>query len=59
MVEYGVFNNEGCLFSGLISMADAEEEAAQQRADGDEHAYAAEMCADHEEQPKATCDDCF
>lgn len=61
MIEYGVFNREGCIDSQIWSPEEAEREAAAQRAAGDEDAYAAEMCPEHrdQEQPKATCEECF
>lgn len=59
MTEYGAFTDEGCFFAGFSSLASAAEEAAYAVADGDEWAYAAEICPEHEEQALHTCEECF
>lgn len=66
--EYGVFNDEGCLEAGMWSVAEAEQRAAEYRADdeGDEDAKAHELCPEHdgrngdgtEPQPKNGCELC-
>jgi hypothetical protein len=59
MREFGAFNDEGCTFAGFSTLASAAEEAAYQMEDGDEWAYAAELCPDHEEQARDACEECL
>jgi hypothetical protein len=58
MIEFGVFNDEGCVESGLWSFALAEQARDAHRAAGDSEAYAAEMCPEHEEEPRESCEEC-
>lgn len=58
MIEYGVFNDEGCIHSQLYSATTAEEAAAVYRAEGDDYAIARAICPEHEEQPADTCEEC-
>lgn len=60
MPEWAVFNDEGCVERGFYGQSDAEAMAAEFRAQGDQHAKAAEMCPDHdyEEQPLYGCEYC-
>lgn len=46
--EYGIFNDEGCLEADMWSPAEAEQRAAEYRAEGDDEAKAAELCAEHD-----------
>jgi len=57
-IEYGVFSDEGCLEAQFYRYEDADRAAAGYRENGDSDAYAAEMCPDHEEQPREGCDMC-
>jgi hypothetical protein len=63
MTEYGVFNDEGCIYVA-DTRDEADAEAAKERA-ADDGYYADlisvhEMCPDHrdEEQPKDGCEEC-
>ncbi|MGI5404185.1 hypothetical protein ACQEVG_32985 [Streptomyces sp. CA-135486] len=63
MTEYGVFNDEGCIYVA-DTRDEAEAEAAKERAaDDGYHAdliSVHEMCPDHrdDEQPKDGCEEC-
>lgn len=57
-IEYGVFSEEGCLERQFYSYEAANHAAVGYRDDGDTDAHAAEMCPDHEEQPREGCDVC-
>jgi hypothetical protein len=57
MIEWGVFNDEGCIDSQMDE-AGAKLAAEAYRADGDEHVQAARMCPEHEEQPADGCEEC-
>ncbi|MCT9092820.1 hypothetical protein N4G70_28700 [Streptomyces sp. ASQP_92] len=63
MTEYGVFNDEGCIYVA-DTLAEAEAEAAKERAVDDGYwadlISVHEMCADHrdQEQPKDGCEEC-
>lgn len=64
--EYGVFNDEGCLEAGMWSQAQADERAAEYRAEGDDEAKAHELCPEHDgrngdgtdPEPKGGCEPC-
>lgn len=56
--EYGVFNAEGCIERGFYTRVLADVVAMRYLTGGDIDAYAAELCPDHEEQPRDTCEDC-
>jgi hypothetical protein len=63
VTEFGVFNDEGCIYVA-DTREEAEAEAAKERATDDGY-YADlisvhEMCPDHrdEEQPKDGCEEC-
>lgn len=56
-IEYGVFNDEGCLEAQMYSEAEAQEALRSRYAD-EPYAYAAPVCPDHEEQPKDECEEC-
>jgi hypothetical protein len=56
-IEYGVFSDEGCLERQFYSYEAADKAATGYRDDGPD-TYAAEMCPDHEEQPREGCDVC-
>jgi hypothetical protein len=57
--EFGVFNDEGLIDPGFRTLAEAEAAARQWRGDGEEWAKAAEVCPDHEEQRRDTCEECW
>ncbi|OEV13210.1 hypothetical protein [Streptomyces nanshensis] len=64
--EYGVFNDEGCLEAGMWSQAEADERAAEYRAEEEDAAKALEVCQSHDgrngsdedPQPKDGCELC-
>lgn len=56
--EHGVFNDEGCIERDFWTSDAAERAVAVLRAEGDEHAYSAAMCTEHEEQPAGHCEEC-
>lgn len=58
MIEWGVFNDGGCLEGQCWSQQEAEQRIAEDYSD-DEWAYVAKMCPDHDSQPERSCDDCF
>jgi hypothetical protein len=57
--EWGVFNDEGCIEAQFYDALAADEAAQQERELGDPHARAAEICPDHEQQPKDGCEVCW
>lgn len=54
---FGVFNDEGLLEGDFVSLEKALE-ARRARYSDDDHAYAAEICPDHEDQPRHDCETC-
>lgn len=58
MTEYGVFNDEGCIEYQFATLEAAQAAAEAYRADGDEWAQAGEICPDHAEQERDTCELC-
>lgn len=56
-VEYGIFNDEGCIARGWFDKASAHAEMDTEYPD-EPGAYVAEMCPYHDEQPADTCEDC-
>jgi hypothetical protein len=70
MPEFGVFNDEGCIERGFITLEAAQVRAQEYRDNykrdyevseehGDPDAVAKELCPDHEEQAKDDCEECF
>ena len=59
MAEYGAFNDAGCFLAGFGTLSAAAEEAAYGVEAGDEWAYAAEICPEHDEEALDTCEECF
>lgn len=55
-MEYGIFTDEGCLENGFHSIAEAQKAEADRYAEED--SYVAEVCPDHPEQPRESCEDC-
>jgi hypothetical protein len=58
VIEYGLFNDEGCMEAGFWSM-EAANAAIIDRYDSEDELTAREVCPDHEEQPRDTCDECL
>jgi len=58
MTEYAAFNDEGCIADGFTTLVEAQEAAQAERDEGDVHAFAAEVCPDHDEQPRQGCEEC-
>lgn len=58
MTEYGIFNDEGCIDSGLFSKDAAEARAQSWRTMGEACVVYA-LCPDHEEQPAHCCEECY
>lgn len=58
MAEYAVFNDEGCIERQFHTLDTAEAAAQGYRESGDDEAYADEMCPEHDEQPRDTCEEC-
>jgi hypothetical protein len=56
--NWGVFNDEGCLESDCTE-AQAKARAGQTVVDGDDLAYAAVECRDHEGHPAQSCEHCY
>jgi hypothetical protein len=57
--EYGIFSDEGCLECGFYSESKARIAARGSEYADEPDVYVAEMCPDHEEQPRDTCEECF
>lgn len=57
MTEYGLFNDEGCVDRGFISVEAAEAALAEQYDVGDE-LVVKELCPEHEEEPRDSCEEC-
>lgn len=55
--NWAIFNDKGCVESGCTE-PEARERTARYMADGDEHAYAAQECRDHEGYPASNCEEC-
>lgn len=58
MTEYGIFDDSGCLESGFYSEDEAEE-AIQKRYPDEEALRIYEICPDHEDQARDTCESCM
>lgn len=62
MAEYGVFNDEGCIY-GPVSKDEAESVASTEKSYDDgrfaDLISVKEICPDHEGQPKGSCEECF
>lgn len=64
MAEYGIFEDGACIeagFTGATGKAQAEKAITELVADNPEMdgAYEVlEICPDHDEQPRHTCEDC-
>ena len=56
-MEYGIFNDEGCLESDFYSR-EAAEHALLKYAPDDPHAYVEEVCEEHRDQPRFGCEEC-
>lgn len=54
MTEFGLFNDEGCVEAGFYSEAEA-----RAAIDDEDELTAREICPEHEEQARDTCEDCF
>lgn len=64
MKEYGLFTDEGCIFASY-SEAEVTAEYNTELAEYVKHyehppaeLYVAEICPDHEEQPREHCEEC-
>jgi len=55
--ELGIFNDEGCLDRGFYT-AEAADEALRTTYHEEPGAYRAEMCPDHDEEPRDSCPRC-
>jgi len=56
-MEYGIFNDEGCIVCGYWSRAEAEAAVAKDYTAEDE-VHVAAICPDHEEQEHKNCEVC-
>lgn len=56
-IEYGIFNAEGCIERDFYTegQANTVKDALYQDEPG---AYVAEMCREHDDQPREFCEDC-
>jgi hypothetical protein len=57
MIEYGLFNDEGCVEAGFYSKEEAERLSVLY--DPEDELVIHEICPDHDEQAKDTCEACF
>jgi hypothetical protein len=58
-MEYGIFTDEGCIEDGFYSLAAADERArAWYRVNG-EDVEVYEICPDHPETAKHSCEECL
>ena len=57
MSEYGIFSDEGCLESGFFSEEEAWARATSQYGD-EPNLTVEEICPDHEEQARFSCELC-
>lgn len=55
--EYGIFGNEGCFEGGFYSQEEAQVAIAERYAE-EENIHVAELCPDHDENKRDTCEDC-
>jgi hypothetical protein len=55
--ELGIFNDEGCIDRGFYTTAAADEALRTTYAE-EPGVYRAELCADHDEQPRDSCPQC-
>jgi hypothetical protein len=58
MTEYGIFNDEGCIENGMYSLDEAKSVAAERYSD-EPDTVIREMCPEHNEQPRDSCEDCY
>ncbi|MEU8133269.1 hypothetical protein [Streptodolium elevatio] len=62
MPKFGVFSDEGCT-DVFDSREEAEAKADEYKAEDDGYwadlIYVEEMCPDHEQQARSSCEDCF
>ena len=57
MSEYGLFNDEGCVEAQFYSVEEALR--ALKFYDPDDDIDVREICPDHDEQARDTCEECF
>lgn len=57
MAEYGLFSDEGCVESEFFSMDDARQALTDYSEE--DRLEALEICGDHEEQPRVSCEKCY
>lgn len=56
-IEYGIFTDEGLVEDGFYERDDAEKRAALYR-DGVDVITVCELCPDHPEHARETCEEC-
>jgi hypothetical protein len=56
-MEYGIFNDEGCVEGGFASEAEAKA-AIEDRYSDEDDLHVAEACHNHPEHEKESCEDC-
>lgn len=60
MLEYGLFNDEGCVESGMYSLEEAALRLAEYaRAEEEEGIVIDIVCPDHPEQRHESCEECY
>lgn len=57
MTEYGIFSDEGCIETGFYSVEEAQAALTKRYATEDGLAVS-EICPDHEDHARDTCEDC-
>jgi hypothetical protein len=58
MIEYGIFNDEGCIDREFYTYRSAQIALAAYYAAGGRFLSIEELCPEHDEQPKDGCEEC-
>ena len=58
-IEYGIFNDEGCIESQLWTEGEAQIALAHWYTEGERHLSIHRICPDHDEQPADFCEECL
>ena len=60
MIEYGVFNDEGCIYAQTDAQGAMQEwlRLIEQEGEDSEDIWVAAICPDHEEQEAGSCEEC-
>jgi predicted RNA-binding Zn-ribbon protein involved in translation (DUF1610 family) len=57
-IEYGIWNDEGCIEAQLWTEGEAQAALAHWYTEGERHLSVHQVCSDHEEQAADSCEEC-